>query len=72
VELLGPYGLEVGLLWLSKTISSLNSGIIANYALYILIGLIFYNLIPYFYYFDNSIVLLVLLSTIPIVLFKII
>jgi len=70
VELLGPYGLEVVLLWLSKTISSLNSGIITNYALYILIGLIFYNLIPYFYLFDNSLVLLILLSITPIILFK--
>jgi len=70
VELLGPYGLEIGLLWLSKTISSLNSGTITNYALYILIGLIFYNLIPYFYLFDNSIVLLLILSIIPTILFK--
>ena len=70
VELLGPYGLEVVLLWLSKTISSLNNGIITNYALYILIGLIFYNLIPYFYLFDNSLVLLILLSITPIILFK--
>jgi NADH-ubiquinone oxidoreductase chain 5 len=70
VELLGPYGLEIGLLWLSRTISSLNSGVITNYALYILIGLIFYNILPYLYLFDNSLVILVLLSLIPILLFK--
>jgi NADH-ubiquinone oxidoreductase chain 5 len=62
VELLGPFGLEKGLLLLSKNISSLNTGVITSYALYILIGLIFYILIPYFYLFDNSLLLLVLLS----------
>jgi NADH-ubiquinone oxidoreductase chain 5 len=62
VELLGPFGLEKGLLLLSKNISGLNTGVITSYALYILIGLIFYILIPYFYLFDNSLLLLVLLS----------
>ena len=62
VELLGPFGLEKGLLSLSKNISALNTGVITSYALYILIGLIFYILIPYFYLFDNSLLLLVLLS----------
>src|SRR5208282_177588 len=45
VELLGPYGLEEGLLTLSKNIAGLDSGIITSYALYILVGLIFYILI---------------------------
>jgi NADH-ubiquinone oxidoreductase chain 5 len=62
VELLGPFGLEKGLLLLSKNISALNTGIITSYALYILVGLIFYILIPYLYLFDNSLLLLVLLS----------
>jgi NADH-ubiquinone oxidoreductase chain 5 len=47
VELLGPYGLEKGLLKLSKGLSSLDTGVITSYALYILIGLILYILIPY-------------------------
>ena len=47
IELLGPFGLEKGLLYLSKSISSLDSGVITSYALYILIGLSFYILIPY-------------------------
>ena len=47
VELLGPYGLEKGLVNLSRNISSLDTGVITTYALYILIGLIFYILIPY-------------------------
>nr|YP_010632604.1 NADH dehydrogenase subunit 5 [Stereocaulon dactylophyllum]WBP63374.1 NADH dehydrogenase subunit 5 [Stereocaulon dactylophyllum] len=47
VELLGPYGLEKGLLKLSKGLSSLDTGVITSYALYILIGLILYTLMPY-------------------------
>jgi len=49
VELLGPYGLEKGLINLSRNIASLDTGILTNYALYILIGLIFYILIPYLF-----------------------
>jgi NADH-ubiquinone oxidoreductase chain 5 len=64
VELLGPFGLEKGLLWLSKNISTLNTGVITSYALYILVGLIFYIIIPYFSLFDNALLLLVLLSLI--------
>ena len=62
VELLGPFGLEKGLLSLSKNISTLDTGVITSYALYILMGLIFYILIPYLYLFDNSLLLLILLS----------
>jgi NADH-ubiquinone oxidoreductase chain 5 len=70
VELLGPFGLEKGLLYLSKSISTLNTGVITSYALYILIGLIFYILIPYLYIFDNSLLLLILLSLFTIIKFK--
>jgi NADH-ubiquinone oxidoreductase chain 5 len=42
IEYLGPYGLEVSLLYLSNSISKLDSGVITSYALYILSGLIFY------------------------------
>lgn len=45
VELLGPYGLEKALLNLSNKISSLASGVITSYALFILIGLTFYILL---------------------------
>jgi NADH-ubiquinone oxidoreductase chain 5 len=62
VELLGPYGLEKGLITLSKNIASLDTGVITSYALYILIGLIFYILIPYLTIFDNSILLLIILA----------
>nr|QDM58070.1 NADH dehydrogenase subunit 5 [Bacidia sorediata] len=59
VELLGPYGLEVLLVNLSKTLSKLDSGVVTSYALYILVGLISYMLIPYVFYNDiNSLVLI--------------
>ena len=62
VELLGPYGLEKGLILLSRNIASLDTGVITSYALYILIGLIFYLLIPYLSIVDNSLLLLLLLA----------
>lgn len=60
VELLGPYGLEIGLFNLSKNIASLDTGVITYYALYILIGLIFYVLTPYLSLVNNSLLLLIL------------
>jgi NADH-ubiquinone oxidoreductase chain 5 len=48
IEYIGPYGLERGLINLSKNIHKLDSNIITNYALYILSGLIIYILITYF------------------------
>jgi NADH-ubiquinone oxidoreductase chain 5 len=45
VEYIGPYGLELALLNLSKNISRLDSGVITSYALYILSGLIIYILL---------------------------
>jgi NADH-ubiquinone oxidoreductase chain 5 len=60
VELLGPYGLERGLLNLSKNIASLDTGLITYYALYILIGLIFYLLTPYLSIISNNLLLLIL------------
>ena len=62
VELLGPYGLEKGLLSLSKNISSLDTGVVTSYALYILTGLIFYILIPYIGLVDNSLLIIILLG----------
>jgi NADH-ubiquinone oxidoreductase chain 5 len=62
IELLGPFGLEKGLLNLSKSISALDTGVITSYALYILIGLIFFILIPYIGIFDISLLLLILIS----------
>ena len=42
VEIFGPFGLERKLTSLSKSINSLSTGVVTSYALYILVGLIFY------------------------------
>lgn len=60
VELLGPYGLEKGLLKLSRSLSILDTGVITSYALYILIGLIFCVLIPHISLRDTCLLLLML------------
>jgi len=60
IELIGPYGLEKTLTNLSNNIAKLDTGIITSYALYILIGLVFYILIPYISIFDNCILIIVI------------
>jgi NADH-ubiquinone oxidoreductase chain 5 len=67
VELLGPSGLEKGLIILSKGIADLDTGVITSYALYILIGLIFYILIPYLSINDNGLLILVLFGLLTLV-----
>jgi NADH-ubiquinone oxidoreductase chain 5 len=52
IEYIGPFGLEKGLVKLSKDLSSLNTSIVTDYALYISIGFILYNII---YTLNNSI-----------------
>nr|AVD96795.1 NADH dehydrogenase subunit 5 [Ophiostoma novo-ulmi subsp. novo-ulmi] len=51
IELLGPWGLEKSLVNSSKNLNKLSSGVVTNYALYILIGFISYlffiTLLPY-------------------------
>src|ERR1700750_1734313 len=42
IEYIGPYGLEIGLLYISNKLSKLDTGIITSYALFILSGLITY------------------------------
>jgi NADH-ubiquinone oxidoreductase chain 5 len=64
IELLGPFGLEKGLINLSRNISLLDTGIITNYALYILIGFIFYILIPYIFIIENSMLILIIFGLI--------
>ena len=68
VEYLGPYGLEKGLLNISNNIARLNTGVITSYALYILIGLIFYLLFNS--YINSSNVILVLLISLSLALFQ--
>jgi len=64
VELIGPYGLEKGLLALSNNISSLSTGVITTYALYILMGLLFYISLLYtsFNGNDNSLFILIIFT----------
>jgi NADH-ubiquinone oxidoreductase chain 5 len=62
IELLGPYGLEKGLIKLSKFITNLSSGMITSYALYILIGLVVYISIPMM----NINLLLLIITTLTI------
>src|SRR6195952_5760368 len=62
IELIGPYGLEKGLISLSSKISKLDTGVITSYALYILVGLTFYILIPYLYVIDNNLLIILLVS----------
>ena len=67
VELLGPYGLEKGLLDLSKNIGNLSTGVITSYALYILIGLIFYICLLYLNFIDHNILLLLLFAIFSVI-----
>lgn len=62
VELLGPYGLEKGLVNLSNNIDKLSTSVITTYALYILISLIFYISLFYFSYNDNNLLILVIFT----------
>ena len=66
VELLGPYGLEKTLSNLSSTISNLASGLITTYALFILVGLIFYILLLSLSLNDNSLLILILFALLSI------
>ena len=62
VELIGPFGLEKLLLNVSTNIAALDSGVITSYALYILIGLLTYILIPYTSVINSSMLLLIILA----------
>ena len=60
IELIGPYGLEKGLTWISRGIATLDSSIITNYALFILAGLTSYLLIPNL--LDNNVLMLTMFT----------
>jgi len=68
VENIGPFGLEQGFLNISKNIAKLNTGVITSYALYILVGLIFYILLSS--YLNNLIVIVLILMSLSSVLFQ--
>lgn len=65
VEYLGPFGLEKGLLNISKNISNLNTGVITSYALYIVVSLILYMLFNT--YFNGGIIILTLITIFSLV-----
>jgi NADH-ubiquinone oxidoreductase chain 5 len=60
IELFGPFGLEKGLVKLSKNISSLSTSHVTSYALYILIGLVLY-LIYYHLQFNLPLIFAIIL-----------
>lgn len=62
IELIGPFGLEIGLVKLSKAISSLSTGVVTSYALYILVGFIGYLYVAYLGLLDFNMVLLFILA----------
>ena len=70
IELLGPFGLEKTLLKFSKVISSLNTGIVTNYALYILIGFVTYVYMYLSLGYDLDLFILSLLFSIYTLVFK--
>ena len=64
VELIGPFGLEKILLNASRNIATLDTGVITSYALYILIGLVFYMLMPYLHLINSNILLIIVFALI--------
>ena len=63
IPYVGPYGLELALVKLSRSISTLDSGIMTSYALYILSGLILYLL---FFTIESHIIVLILFGSLYI------
>jgi len=61
LELFGPFGLEKALVKLSKNISSLSTGHVTTYALYILIGFIVF-LLYYYVQYNLCIIIIVMLG----------
>lgn len=66
IELIGPFGLENTLNNISSNISKLNTSVVTSYALYILIGFIFYLVLPYIYVNNSKILILLLIGTFTI------
>lgn len=60
IELFGPFGLEKGLVKLSKNISSLSTSHVTTYALYILVGFIIFIYI-YYTQFNLCLILVIIL-----------
>ena len=67
IELVGPFGAEKLLLFISKVVSGLSTGMVTNYALFIIIGVIVYLLGGNFYLFNINNVLLLSILIVSIV-----
>lgn len=67
IELIGPFGLEKGLVNLSKNLSKLDTGVITSYALYILVGLTFYIVLPFFNEIDNNLLVIAIFGVLSII-----
>jgi len=63
VEYFGPYGLELILSRVSERLAKLDTGIVTFYALYILIGFIFYLLISHYIFFNSSYIIILFISS---------
>lgn len=68
VEWVGPYGIGLSLQKVSKTISSLHTGIVTDYALYILLAICFYISIFTFVSIFNDVINVITLSSILVLL----
>jgi NADH-ubiquinone oxidoreductase chain 5 len=64
IEWIGPYGIGLSLQKISKTISSLHTGIVTDYALYILLAICFYISIFTFVSIYNDIINVIIISSI--------
>nr|AMX22285.1 NADH dehydrogenase subunit 5 [Cryphonectria parasitica] len=63
VELIGPFGLEKGLMNFSKSLTKLSTGVVTSYALYILLGLISFIIILYLSQISSSLIVLLIILT---------
>jgi NADH-ubiquinone oxidoreductase chain 5 len=63
IELIGPFGIEKILVKISKTITSLSTGVVTNYALYILIGTILYLIIQYLFNIKLTLIIFMLINS---------
>ena len=59
IELLGPFGLEIGLYKLSKSIHALSVSVVTSYALYIVSGFIFILISAFYFEFGLSLILII-------------
>ena len=62
LEIVGPYGFQKELLFLSNKISKLSSGNIRNYALYFLVSTVLFLFIPYTYIYYFSLIIIIFFS----------